>query len=120
MPTDDSTETAPPAAVPAAPAWAPKVADFVYLTETDGRTKKVTTNLFLITGSSIARGPKRDEKGNVIVAPKQMKVGTETRMINQTVLEDIQTFEGLVLSAQMQFTVPKRGILIGALSPLEV
>jgi hypothetical protein len=130
MPTDDATpaaapaapaKTPPPAAAPAAPAWSPKVGTFVNLTETDPRTKKVSTHLLLVTGSNVSRGPQRDEKGNVVTQVVPMKVGPnqEVRNITQAVLVDVTTYEGVTFSAQVQFPVPKRGVSIAALSPLE-
>ena len=118
MPTDSAT---PPAAAPAAPAWTPKRGDFVNLTETEPRTKKVSTHLLLITGTTTARGPKRDKKGNVVTEVVGLPVGPtkEIRQITRAVLEDVTTFEGVSFSAQAQFPVSKRGISIAALSPLE-
>jgi len=135
MPTDDATPAAapaapattpPPAAAPAAPAWAPKRGELVDLTETEPRTKKVSTELFLITGTSTARGPQRDAKGAVVTETVPLPVGPilddgkkATKMITRAVLEDVTTFSGIILSAERQFPVPKRGVSIAALSPLE-
>lgn len=118
----DSNPTPPAQA--AKPAFAPKIGSFCYLTEQDPKKRDVppSVSLFLVTAVGSASAAKRDAKGQVITKQVQMPVGPDKQMKMVTVadVETVSTYNGLSISAEKQFTEPRRGVLIDALSPLEV
>jgi hypothetical protein len=106
----------------AAPAFSPKVGQFVQLTETitQGSQKGTTvTNLFLISEIGQSTGPKKDAKGNIVTEKATVKFGDGQKEITRAVMQTVPIFGGIVISAQQQFTTPRRGVLLEALSPLE-
>lgn len=121
------TAPQPPASVEApapapAPVFLPKVGDSVMYTETiaQGPQKGVTkTNLFIVTEVGQTTGPKKDEKGAIVTEKATVKYGDGTKEIVRAVMETVPVFGGVIMSAQMQFPTPKRGVLLGDLSALE-
>ncbi len=101
--------------------WAPKVGTICYLTTKDEKKPDVPPNVevFLITETGTSKEAKRDKRGAVITQMVSVKVGEKTRDVPQAVTEDVITFGGVVLSAQKQFTEPKRNVALTSLSPLE-
>lgn len=123
MPKDDKNQiqgTAEAPATAAAPAF--KVGQFATITETIAQGPQkgiVVTNLFLISEVGTTTGAKRDEKGNVITKKAMVKFGDGEREVTQAVMETVPVFGGIIISAQAQFTTPRRGVQLGNLSALE-
>lgn len=115
--TEDQNGSAPTGS----PAWTPKIGGFVLLTEQDPKKRDVppTVTLFLITEVGSAIAAKRDAKGQVVTESVEMKVGDSKKMVVRAVTETVSTYGGIILSAQKQFTEPRRGVLVEALSKLE-
>ena len=119
---DDSKAPAAKAAAPAAPSFAPKVGTFALLTEQDPKKRDIppTVSLFLVTAVGSASAPKKDAKGFTVTEQVEMKVGTGTKMVTRAVVETVLTYNGVTFSAEVQFPTPRRGVLVEALTPLEV
>ena len=103
-------------------AWTPKVGQFCFLTETDTKKKVSITTLFLVTEIGSQTAPKVDDKGKPVLEtvdlPATNAPGGKVKR-TRNVLETVANYSGISFSANQQFSVPKKNVLIGALSQLE-
>ena len=130
MPDDQKPQTPPadktPPAAPAAPKWTPKIGQLVLYTFSEKvRTPKGSEDVaktypLIVTGQVVVQAPEKDDKGNIVPVSTDVKVGktTITRQVPKWV--DTVLYEGLYFSANMQFPVPKKGIQLSELAPVEV
>jgi hypothetical protein len=112
--------TVPPVA-PSLPAWEPKLGQTVLYTEINDRTKALNVFPFVITAIGLTTAPKKDDKG----IPVKETVNVKTTLkgiipVTRVVMEDVANYDGVYFSANQQFPVSKRGVLIGSLAPVEV
>ena len=113
--TDSSSAPAPGSA------WAPKVGGFAQFTEVDQKTKSTRVCLIVVTAIGSQTAPQLDDKGKPVLETVNLPVsGGKTVARTRNVMTTVATYDGILLDANRQLTEPRKGVLIGALSPLEV
>ena len=128
----DEQKTAAPAAAPATtpapaapaakvPVFSPKVGALVQITETDKKhADQPVVSLLLVTAVGSTTAAKIDPKTKkTVTEDKEFTTGNGKVVRTVAVLETVETFDGILFSAQRQLPEPRRGVLIDALSPLE-
>ena len=117
---DDSKQKGAGASAPAA-SWTPKIGEHVFITETDKKhADQPVVSLLLVTNIGSTTAAKMDAKGKVVTEDKEFPIAGGKKVTRTVaVLETVPTFDGVLFSAQRQLPEPRRGVLIGALSPLE-
>ena len=108
-------------AAPGAPSFDPKVGDIVKITETDKKhADQPVVSLLLVTNVGSTTAAKIDPKTKkTVTEDKEFTTGNGKVVRTVAVLETVETFDGILFSAQRQLPEPRRGVLIDALSPLE-
>ena len=116
-PSGNSAPAAPQG--PATPAFLPKVGGTCTLTETDPKTKKVVSYLFLVTETGTADEIVRDKDGGIVFKDQAFPIGdgkSVTRRIATT--QKVTTYSGFAFNAFQAACSPRRNVSLDSLSAL--